>query len=810
MNTRNSLVTGITGCHAAPSRWLQLLAVAALVAIAGCEPPEERVANYVASAEQFFEEENLVKAELEAKNALQIEPKNADARYILAHIAVAKREFNNVVGNLLIAIESRPEFIEARTELGTLYVQAGMLELAEEQLVELEKFAPEHTETRLLRARLLANKGELEQAAVELKAAISAEPDNIVAMGLLASLLAATDVDEALVIVDEAIARSEESRGLWLLKINILTGAARSEAVEAAYRSLISHFPDEFEYRFRLAKFLAEEGKIEDVADVLMAAVDHDPSDQEAKLTLVRFVAATQSVKQGVALLQDFLEQDPAATELRMLLADQYLKDGDTESAKVEFQKIADTEENEDAGLTARMRIASIAISEGELEAGTAIVEDVLARDPLNANANYLKGTLNFLDANWKGAVANLRNALRQDPNNLRSQWLLARTHFRAGDLLLAEEAYRKLIQNSPINVAASLELARLLVDLKRLENAEEFLSRQIALMPLEVDLSRAMIGILVELERYDDAIAEAERFGATEGNEAVGNYFVGGIYQARGQLDKASDAFRDALEDRPDAREPLQALVSSLAAQDRIDEARDYLQDLTQQYPENLFIKTLLGQVMAVTGDKDAAREIFETTLSNQSAWLPAYAALASLDSGDPQAQIDVYRRGLQASPGNQRMTMLLGSAYERRGEIEKAITLYETALGGNPNMPLVANNLAALLSDYRQDRASFNRALEVARPLVGKDEALLLDTLGWIYYRLGDYQKAQRLLERSVELEPNFAVLRYHLGMTYRAQNKEQLSIEQLRAATEVPEIEYLGREEAEQALAELLGTN
>ncbi len=817
MNTRNSLNTGIVNCPAALSRWLKLFAVAAaFVAITGCEPQEERVANYVASAEQFFDEDNLIKAELEAKNALQIEPKNADARYLLARIALSKGEFNNVVGNLLIAIESRPDFVEARSQLGTIYVQAGMPESAEEQLLELEQIAPDHTETRLLRARFLANKGELEQAVVELRAAISAEPDNIVARGVLASLLSATDIEEALVVVDEAIATTEantnsvENGALRLLKIDILTKAARSKEAEAAYRSLISNFPDESDYRFMLAKFLADEGRLDDVDDVLMDAVEHDPSNQQAKLSLIQFISATQGVEQGVSKLKEFLEQDPSATDLRMLLADQYLKDGATESATVEFQKVVEAEGNEDAGLAARTRIAGIYIAKGELEAGKTIVEDVLALDPLNANANYLKGMLNFGDGNWKGAVADLRTALREEPNNARAQWLLARTHVRAGDLLLAEEAYRNLLRIAPVNGRASLELARLLVDLKQLDRARELLSGQIGLMPQDVELSRALIGVLVEMERYDYAIAEAKRFGAIEGNEAIGNYFVGGIYQASGELDKASDAFRAALKDRPDAREPLQGLVASLAAQGKVAEARNYLEDLTRQYPENLFIKTLLGQVMAVAGDTGAAREIFETALSNQSDWLPAYAALASLDSDNPQAQIDLYQRGLQASPGNQQMALLLGSAYEKSGEIEKAITTYEEALAANPDMPIVANNLAALLCDYRQDRASFERALELARQFESLDQPLLLDTLGWVYYRLNDYDKAQRFLERAVEGEPNVPVLRYHLGMLYQAQNKKQLATEQLRAATDNPDVQYPGRDVAAKALADLTGGN
>jgi hypothetical protein len=44
----------------------------------------------------------------------------------------------------------------------------------------------------------------------------------------------------------------------------------------------------------------------------------------------------------------------------------------------------------------------------------------------------------------------------------------------------------------------------------------------------------------------------------------------------------------------------------------------------------------------------------------------------------------------------------------------------------------------------------------------------------------------------------------------MNYLAQNKQQLAIEQLRAATESSDVQYPGRDEAEQALAELLKAN
>ena len=55
-------------------------------------------------------------------------------------------------------------------------------------------------------------------------------------------------------------------------------------------------------------------------------------------------------------------------------------------------------------------------------------------------------------------------------------------------------------------------------------------------------------------------------------------------------------------------------------------------------------------------------------------------------------------------------------------------------------------------------------NKAVEL-RP----DDGFIVDSLGWAYYRLGDYGKAVTFLERAVELEPADPVINDHLGDAY-----------------------------------------
>ena len=77
-------------CNSGPSE------VLALIALTGCESPEEKVAGFLESARELYAAEDLIKAELEVKNALQIQPKNAEANYLLAEISESRQDFQQM------------------------------------------------------------------------------------------------------------------------------------------------------------------------------------------------------------------------------------------------------------------------------------------------------------------------------------------------------------------------------------------------------------------------------------------------------------------------------------------------------------------------------------------------------------------------------------------------------------------------------------------------------------------------------------------------------------------------------------------
>lgn len=147
------------------------------------------------------------------------------------------------------------------------------------------------------------------------------------------------------------------------------------------------------------------------------------------------------------------------------------------------------------------------------------------------------------------------------------------------------------------------------------------------------------------------------------------------------------------------------------------------------------------------------------------------AYIALAKLAlvGGDTRAAIQVLQQGLTAIPDNAQLRASLSEIYQNTGDYDKAIAEYESLLKTAPNSDVIANNLASILTDVKGDKASLARATVLAQRFANSDNPVYLDTLGWLYVKSGEYDRAQPILEKAVAKAPKIAIFQYHLGMLF-----------------------------------------
>ncbi|MBT4908349.1 MAG: tetratricopeptide repeat protein, partial [Rhodospirillaceae bacterium] len=108
-------------------------------------------------------------------------------------------------------------------------------------------------------------------------------------------------------------------------------------------------------------------------------------------------------------------------------------------------------------------------------------------------------------------------------------------------------------------------------------------------------------------------------------------------------------------------------------------------------------------------------------------------------------------------------------GVSLERTKEWARAEADFLQALELSPDQPLVLNYLGYSWLEQGMHLERAQAMIEKAVSLRPND-GYIVDSLGWAFYRLGDYDRAVRQLERAVELMPNDPVINDHLGDALR----------------------------------------
>jgi tetratricopeptide (TPR) repeat protein len=212
-----------------------------------------------------------------------------------------------------------------------------------------------------------------------------------------------------------------------------------------------------------------------------------------------------------------------------------------------------------------------------------------------------------------------------------------------------------------------------------------------------------------------------------------------------------------------------------------RMDEALGYYDRAYAAAPGDPYVASTysetyyqLGDALLAAGKYEEAIGVYEKAAGaplTSDVWA-AYDGLgmAYLALGRTASAREAFERAVQLNPCGSMSYLRLGDSYLALGDTAKAIPAYDRALVlGEWNLE-AANNAAWLRAMRGQD---LDRALEIARGLTRRDrDPNHLDTLGWVYYRRGDYGRAAEALERAIKIRPDLAESVYHLALVRKAQ--------------------------------------
>ena len=757
-------------------------ALAAAMALAGCESAEERAEGHYQAGLERLEGGDVDRALVELRNVFQLDGFHRDARALYARLLRERGQAEQAYGQYLRLVEQHPDDLEGRRALAEMALDSGDWDAAERHATHAAGLAPEDVPVRAVMASLAyreagaaGDEAAREAAVAEARALLEADPALAGARRVvLDDRLRARDWEGALAAVDAGLEATPDDPRLWQARLGLLREMGRQDEIGPQLRAMVERFPEDEETRATLIRWLVGTGELDEAEAFLRSLIDPEDPEPGPRVTLVRFLERLRSPEAAAAELDRIVAEgasDPAL--FRSMRAAIDFDAGRREEAVAEMEAILEEVDPEDAApgrlSSVRVALATMLQAMGNPVGARALVEEVLEEDPSQVAALKLLAGWLIEDDATGDAIAALRQALGESPRDPEIMTLMARAHEREGNRELMADALSRAVEVSGAAPEPSLRYAAHLAAEGQERAAEGVLLDALRGAPGDAALARALGRLYVamgEWGRVDQAVATLRGAG-TEEAEAAADGLVALRLSAQ-ERDGELMAFLEGLSAEGEGRADV-ALARSQLARGDAPAALARLDGALERAPGDAALRFARAGVLASMGRAEEAEEAYRALLEEnpraERAWLALHAlALARGDEGGAEA---VLAEAIDALPGSATLRWMRAGALERAGDVEGAIAIYEALYEEDSDAPVIANNLASLISTHRTDPESLERAAVISRRLRGSDVPQFQDTYGWIALRRGDVEEAVAHLEPAAAGMPDDPRVQHHYGL-------------------------------------------
>ncbi|HLY92959.1 MAG TPA: tetratricopeptide repeat protein, partial [Candidatus Angelobacter sp.] len=393
----------------------------------------------------------------------------------------------------------------------------------------------------------------------------------------------------------------------------------------------------------------------------------------------------------------------------------------------------------------------------------------------------------------YKKAIEAFRQAVSMDKENVDAMRGLAQNLSNDNQIDAALEEYKRVQDADPQDPTAAIRLAEIYRRMGKFDLAMENLKKASPLVQdsLEIPYNQALI--LEAQGKYDEAATVLQKLVARplgadasageKSNRAIFLERLGNIYREEGRPLLAIETFRKIIDvGGEESARGYQDVIDAYREQKQWNEATRLAQEAVKKIPGDKGLKLTLAQQLADTGKESESLQLAKSVLKGGPDDRDSYIMLSQIYMRlkkwkDAEEAITQAEKLSTRPEEKQYIKFLEGSIYERQKKYDQAEQAFRQVLQQDPNNSMTLNYLGYMLADR-------NTHLEEALTLVKKaldfdpQNYNYIDSLGWVYFKLGNYDQAEENLRRAADKAPNDATIQDHLGELYARTNRFKLA--------------------------------
>lgn len=775
---------------------LGVLLIAMMALVVGCSStPQEKRQKFIAKGNTLFTQGKYLKASLEFRNAIQSDPEYPESYYLAGQAEFNQGKMQEAYGFFMKTVERQADHAGANLQLGKIFLAAREFAKAREKVELTLNKEPDNHQALLLQGAILLGEHHADKAKELLEKLLPRNEKEVDLYMLLATAyrqlgnLAATEA-----ILQKGAAKNPQSIGLCLALANVYSEQKQPRKVEEMLKKVVALEPAKSEHVIRLATFMWNEGRKPDADAMLQGILTKEKENTAIWAEVAAFYLSRKELEKGRQLLLSGLQLNKKSFRLRFLLKESFLAQGEVGKAIAVLQECLTLDQDNPAYVVAQRGLAELYFRLGNVDEAENHVAAVLKKSPNDVDGHLLKGAILVLKGEFEQAIAEYRVVMQARPKDILLYPRLADVLVRNRQNNLAIDMLKQGLQVAPNSVEVHRALARLYVIEEKPKDAESQLQKMVALKPedlaAQIDLADFYLatgGQAKAMQIYKMVIAKAP-------TNPLGYLKLGNLYAMAKQGHEAAATVAAGLAANPENNFLLEHGVRLCVQVGRIEEALALTEQRLRRHSEDVLAYNLQGEIHSAKKDLASAEQDYRKAMTLDGD-LPETAVLLArilVLAGKGEKAIGETENLLVAASSSPSLFILLAELYGQTKRHDKALAVYDRALRKYPDNWFIMNNIAYLIADGQNPKSQdLTKAESLAKKaqLLAPGNMAVLDTLGWLYFKMGKMVQARFALTLALTSTPNNPVFNYHLSMVLLKDGKKEEAKSLLEKAVRSP---------------------
>jgi tetratricopeptide (TPR) repeat protein len=504
--------------------------------------------------------------------------------------------------------------------------------------------------------------------------------------------------------------------------------------------------------------------------------------------------AENEVLNQAIGEFEKIVTLQPRSVEDRMVLGQLYTVKHDQKKAEEQFKTAQAIEPDSEEVI---LNLARMYADNGDINHAAKVIADVPVNDR-TAKMEFTLGAIYDQMKQPKNAIEAYKRAADMQPGDPRTLDALAQALMSDDQFDEALKQYRAFAASDPENASPLVHIADILSRQGKYDEALTTVRKARQLDPTSLEAGFSEGRLLDILGRFDEAAktyssmvdltshANGAYTDEEKNNRSIFLERLGSIYIEQNKTEEAAATYQKMIDMGGDSEiRGYQSQVDAYRQSQQFDKSLEVAHKAVAANPKKRELKLMLAGELADRGKVDEAfaitKELLANTPDDRMVWIAISQMNVRLrrwkDAEDAMAKAEPLTTKKE---DKLYLLFLRGELAERQKHYEPAEQYFRQVLDLDASNAMTLNYLGYMLADKGM---RLPEALKMIRKAVDQEpwNGAYLDSLGWVYFKMGEYELAEDNLRQAVARNQTDPTVHEHMGDLYEKTGRIRQAAEQ-----------------------------